>query len=409
MRFFSMILGTAAIASAAAAQDVQPVVEPSVAPMAIGFTADGLSGDGAEPIRNAMEKSQFVMLGEDHGYAGPPQLLSALAAEGADKGFDYYAIEVGPFSTRWAGDLLREGGSEALGEQLQGRPLALPFINLEEDADAATAFAVANRLWGVDQEFIGSPMLHLEWLRSLTDDEATLALVGQWLESERAAFATGDQMGVMMMKASADDWQALADAYADDALASERIEALSRSAGIYRHFLAGKGLDNNLDRIELIKETFLAHYHAAEAADGKPPRVLMKLGALHAGAGMSAMNTFDIGSLVPGIAASNKMRSLHIAYLPLAGSKTGINPSADGFFSVSEDENEELEAALVAGGVDVAAIGDGHYLIPLDPVVRNLGNKGLGELGQSMRFMLLGYDYLVTTRAAEAATPLAER
>ena len=43
----------------------------------------------------------------------------------------------------------------------------------------------------------------------------------------------------------------------------------------------------------------------------------------------------------------------------------------------------------------------------LDPVRRKLSQKAMKELSPEVKFMLLGYDFLVTTRGAQAATPLA--
>jgi hypothetical protein len=42
-------------------------------------------------------------------------------------------------------------------------------------------------------------------------------------------------------------------------------------------------------------------------------------------------------------------------------------------------------------------------------VRRALEQKGLGALTDEQRFFVLGYDYLVTTKSARAATPLASK
>lgn len=391
-----------------AAQDSDVPAHPSI-PMPIAFDANGLSGPGGERIREEMAASQFVMVGEDHGFAEAALLMAALGKEGRDLGFGYYIVETGPFSEDWIANHLRAGGSEALGEALAGRALAIPFLNYREEADAAAAFLEHGELWGVDQEFIASTQIHLGWLAEQADNDEARALVDRWLVSENEAFATGNQGAVMMMNASPEDWSALAAAFAGNEDAIERIDALSQSATIYQYWMAGRGLDNNLDRIELLKNTFLSHYHAALAKDGKPPRALAKLGATHAGRATSSMNTFDLGSLVEGMAAANNMEALHIAFLPLGGQKTSVMPSPEGYFSTRDASAEKLVAALQQAGVDVPAVGEGFSLIALDPVRRALENDGLAELDRMTRFVLLGFDYLITTHAATPATPLALR
>jgi hypothetical protein len=69
----------------------------------------------------------------------------------------------------------------------------------------------------------------------------------------------------------------------------------------------------------------------------------------------------------------------------------------------------ELTAGLLkAIGVDEQDISaEGYTVIPLEPVRRALEQKGLRALTDEQRFFVLGYDYLITTKTARAATPLA--
>ena len=395
-----------AMAAPLSAQETVPDA-PVIAPMMIGFDDQGLSGPGGELLAAEVPDTQFVVIGEDHGYADAPRLVTAFAAEGKEHGLTNYAVEVGPYSSAWVAEILAKGGPDALGEELQGRPLAIPFLNSREEAEAALGFLRFGQLWGSDQEFVGSPLLHFELLGGGRD----LELVARLAASEREAFAKGDLGAIFMTSATDSDWEALEANFSGDTRALERLAELRRSAAVYRSNVIGRGLDNNLDRVEMIREYFLDSYRSAEVREGAPPRVIMKFGATHASRATTPMNTFDLGALVEGMAAANGLEALHIAYLPLAGEQLAITPSSDGFYAAKPTDAAKLRSALETAGVDLSVIvpDGGHYLIPLEPVRRVLRNRGLADLDGMTRFLILGFDYIVTTMDGRPATPLAER
>ncbi|WP_299193091.1 hypothetical protein [uncultured Erythrobacter sp.] len=398
----------------AAAQETDPnnPVEPTIIPLAFEFSAEGLAGPGAVQVRAKIEDAQFIGIGEDHGFADAPALIAALASEGAEHGFDTYAIEVGPWSADWLRDQLASGGVEGYGEALRGRPLAIPFLSMREEAEVASAFLEEGKLWGIDQEFIGSPLVHLEWFVQRIGDADGGDELRSWLTAEREAFASGNQPAVFMASAGPDKWGRLREIFARDGEALELVDALELSQSIYIANFTGRGFDNNTDRVALIREYFLDQYASAQGEGVAAPRVLYKMGAVHVGRATSPMKTFDIGSLLEGMAAANGMEALHIAYLPIGGEQLSVRPSADGAFRVSPvSRGEQLADQLQQAGVDMDVVreGEGHFIIDLEPVRRAMGNRGLNEADDMFRFVLLGFDYLVTTNQGRPGTPLAER
>lgn len=409
MRYFTLAAVAASLmAMPANAQD--PGDPPAIEPLAIQFGEGGLAGPGAAPLEAELAQAQFVSIGEDHGFADAPRLVTAISIEGATYGFDTYAIEVGPYSTRWLSDVLADGGADGLAQQLEGIPLSVPFLNMREEAHAASLFLEQGRVWGWDQEFIGSPLIHFAELQEGASEEARRMLEGL-LVTEREAFQTGNQAAVFFMAGTPEQWAELREVFAADSQKLARLDALERSAKIYGHYLRGRGLDNNLDRVALIRETFLEAYHTARRSEGEPPKVILKGGSTHAGRSTSAMATFDLGSLLEGMAAANAMDVLHLAYLPLGGEQIATMPSADGPFTIRPVDAGKLRAALEQAGVNLAPVdaGEGHFVIPMEPVKRALRNKGLQALDPMTRFTVLGYDYLITTAKGRPATPLVER
>jgi len=62
-------------------------------------------------------------------------------------------------------------------------------------------------------------------------------------------------------------------------------------------------------------------------------------------------------------------------------------------------------AILAAAEIIPERIGPtGHYLIPIAPLRHLLAGKKMNALPGFAKFVLLGFDYLVTTRDAKAAT-----
>ncbi|HEY4756934.1 MAG TPA: hypothetical protein VIH43_00135, partial [Chthoniobacterales bacterium] len=55
-----------------------------------------LAGGGADLIRAELPKAQFILWGEDHGFADSAILLRALTSEARPLGFKYHVVEVGP-------------------------------------------------------------------------------------------------------------------------------------------------------------------------------------------------------------------------------------------------------------------------------------------------------------------------
>ena len=381
-----------------------PVAPTEILPLT--FADGALSGPGGDRLRTALIDAQFIALGEDHGLAGPPLLAQALAkaAEALrDQGPLFHAVEVGPLTTEWAQEILAKGGVAALDRALEGRSLTMPFLSNVEDAELAAPFAKRGRLFGIDQEFVAAPILLLEMLAARTSDEALRTRLSATAKADIAAIAEGRFNDVWLMAATDYQFADLRQQFARDAKAKAIIDALATSAEIYRLNNAGRYLENNEHRTALIQRYFLLAWNKASP---KRPRVLFKMGASHMGRGTTPPWIYDMGSLLPGLAASEGRRSLHILYVPLAGKIRTIRPGPAGLTSVIDVNDQHVGPMLTAAGVNPASLpANGHVLIPLAPLRHAVAaNKKLYDLPNDVRFMLLGFDYLVTTRDAAAAT-----
>jgi hypothetical protein len=162
----------------------------------------------------------------------------------------------------------------------------------------------------------------------------------------------------------------------------------------------GRYFENNQVRSDLMVRQFTQRYRAAAM-----PRVLVKAGAFHMGRGISPTGVFDLGSILPGLAAAAGRQSLHIAMVPYTGRVRSIAPGPQGFTKLVDHKEEAVARLLAAAGLTPEQLpASGHVLIPLAPIRQRLGGKARRELPEFARFMVMGFDYLITTRDAAPAT-----
>lgn len=375
---------------------------PAIEVLELTLTGGDVGGAGGERLKQDLRDTQMVMIGEDHGFAGPPQLAGALAEQlGRTSGRPvYHVVEVGPHGTKWAEGLLRKGGVAGLGKALAGQPMALPFLSNVEDAVLAEPFARSGQLWGADQEFLGTTAQLL--------DDAARQCPDRKVAEQFVELAARDRSGILAGRF---------DDLAMNRLAPAKLREMGRACGrkagpvfadiaesarIYQYYGSGQYARNNEERSALMTGYFMDQYRRAP---DKAPRIVFKFGASHAGRGTSTTDIYDLGSYLPPLAAANGLRSLHIIWVPVEGSVRQIAPENGRMTKVAPYRSEGIAKLLEVAGIPLSRIPeDGQVLIPMKPLRYALKRKQRAELDDLARFTLLGFDYLVTTRGAKPAT-----
>ena len=372
--------------------------------------ADGrMTGPGAAILRAQLPDAQFILYGEDHGFADSPIVLRALARDARGYGFRYCVMEVGPISMARMGDVLSTNGLVGVSDLLKGAPLAFPFASLKDDAALAADFPGRDArgtpyLWGVDQEFILSPSLHLPRLIALAPDGRVRDRLTQLLTKEKTAVATFDQKNFLLSRFGDGDFATLAADFKNVPEAEAIIAELKESAAIYQLWNSGRNYENNARRARLLAQHFLARYRAA--ADPMP-KVIFKMGAEHVALGTTTINTVDLGTLASSIAKLDGRTALRIAFIPAGGHALVVEPKQGRLTAVQPYDSADARELYAAIGIDRAALPrTGWTLIPLGPIRQTLNNTGLNALKPFARFVLLGFDYVITTPDAKPATPL---
>jgi hypothetical protein len=251
-----------------------------------------MSGEGVDFLIENARRSQFFMIGEQHGTSDIALFSRAIYARLTTMGYSKIALEVGPWSTIFAENLMRSDlkAYEAFMSDKKTY-LALPFLFFQEEGDIAfdaiQADGVKPVLWGLDQEYMAAAPILLPLLSKQAKTIAEHDAVGV------ARRAAADNMMYVGMA----DETALTDLRAvfekrNDSAALELIDAMIISNRIYKPFTGrgGTSYAGNLERENYMKTNFLKHFKQARSNEPIAPKVFMKFGAYHGSRGRSGTN-----------------------------------------------------------------------------------------------------------------------
>lgn len=289
-------------------------------------TGGRLSGPGAAWLERAAKGAHFVAVGENHNTRAIPELTVGLFRMLHEReGFDYLALEEGPVIGRLLSRAVRGGQADGAFRLGLRYPSAFHMYTEDElrmiDRIAAISTAPADPVWGVNQEFAAAHVL--ERLVELAPDEAARTLAREQhrhalqYEAERYALNVSYLGGV----ATQAGFQALREAFRPQpgSEADALIHQLALSNQVWSpynttpspHFTAFH--QSGWLREQNMKTLFAGAHRAAQAATGRPPRVLVKSGHVHLGRGIGPNNeVFTLGNFLSELAAFQGGHSLHL-------------------------------------------------------------------------------------------------
>jgi len=289
-----------------------------------------LAGPGLAALRELLQPTQYLLLGEDHLIEGVADFATALWPELHALGYRHAVLEADPWSVAAMERALAPAADPlaALGPwlQAQGGAAALPFYGMAPEARWLATILRSQpgpkgpRLWGVDQVFLGSVPIVLEPVARQARDP----------QARRMAQALADEAkGNLnwLPKLAPERLHALLarlDAQREPDL-SERVQALLDSRAIYQPFTGGGGeaLLANEQREQGMRRAFFQALEAATRREGRAPKVVLKLGANHLSRGASSTGVQSFGNAVVEAASRARQRSLSMLLLCKPGSPTG--------------------------------------------------------------------------------------
>jgi len=176
LSFFLVISILMLSQSAIMAQSSTPLIDSAyVASKTSYFTIENgtIGGAGLKDVKQLINESQFVVLGERHGTTQTSKLTAALIPLLKKSGYDDFAVEVGPHSAKKLMDLskdakntrqnLNEFYTHYFDKEIDDIPI--PFFSGVEDAEFLQG-AAENKieLWGLDQEYYTSTLFLMDEL-----------------------------------------------------------------------------------------------------------------------------------------------------------------------------------------------------------------------------------------------------
>jgi len=365
-----------------------------------------LSGAGAPVLESAMKDAQFVMVGEDHGIAEIPAIYGGLCDIAGPLGFHTMAIETGPLVAENLQQWVRQPHGQAdLSAFKQEYPASIAFYDWSEEFDllahcAGKATGGQFRLWGLDQELMGSSGYILtKILEQRPGPEATQAvkdLLQKNQEAQVTAMKSGNPGELFMLKASDEDLNRVSSLLKKqgNAPAQSLFAGLIESREIYQKNMTGAYLDSNRQRALLMKHNFLADYQQAAKAETGAPKVLFKFGGFHMFKGFNLLHNNDMGNFVMELADGTGTKSLHILIIGVKGSQlhfAGVGkPAQPSPLNLAEDKDSDF---LFLKPMFDNMVADSDTVFDLRGLRKDF--KSLGPVSTDMERMIYGYDFLV--------------
>lgn len=291
------------------------------------FTLTNGEISGADSLIKEIEESQFIALGELHNRQQLSRFTTALLDTAASFGFQYFAVETGPYSAEKLEQLMAEGPDRVSAfYDKYSYPLfgltPIPFFTGQADLEMLQmAHQEGYDLWGIDQEFAFAPQFLIDELalvagENLTQEQEDLqSSLGwdlYWMQLRAQVFSSFNYACTLK---NSEDLNAYLESFDDgDSTVASIKDAMMKSLAIYCMYESGNYRENNQTRIDYFKSNFDEGMSRAMVQDSIP-KVILKMGSYHSGRERSPLNYYDIGNHMQTWADSLGTQSLHIRFL----------------------------------------------------------------------------------------------
>ncbi|MFZ0267320.1 hypothetical protein [Caulobacter sp.] len=371
---------------------------------------EGFSGAGAATLSEAIGASRYVLIGESHHSREIPAFTTNVCRLMAPGGLTAMVVEIGPEAAGAVNARLRAPNREQqISDFMRSHPDAMAFLNgRDEGQTAADCAGVAGpdfKLWGLDQEFLGSSGYLLEQMLAAGPGPLARAQIEALAEQERtamqAALISGSPFDLFLLKATDATLDQAATAIDQDGgdRAKALFAALRETRAIYQASQSRRG-DPNGRRARLMKRTLVTQFAEAPQA-----RLLMKFGAYHLYKGYNPLGQRDLGNFVAERADGEGVKSLHIVVTGARGVQAGYNgvgrQVAVHDFDATTGKDSDWSKDVMLARPSNTPPGD-WFLVDLRP----LRSADLEALTPEWRALIRGYDLAVVAPELSASTVL---
>jgi hypothetical protein len=356
---------------------------------ALQLSGAQLSGAGWDRVRADIQKSQFVLVGEDHGIAQIPLFAAAVAQEFKPAVF---VAEVDPYVAQAVTRLVAQPGPATA--YLRRYPEALCFFDWAEEFELVrTLRAQRVQLLGLDQVFITTSAPFYAQLAGLVKGKPAKGYLQRQATRYQAQNQAFEKLGnddfvLATQPQSAIDSLGLL-TQREGAAAQKMARDYATSYTIYKQ-------QAHQLRVNLMKQNLLQALQPYQTATGPAvPKMLFKFGSNHLARGLSQSvkgEFYDIGNVVQNLADIQGQKSLHLYIIGKQGERAeSDNPNfpARRVGTYTTAENPELLPFLNQ------VSGPAWSVFDLRPLRRALTTSQLHLANPSLERTILGYDYLL--------------
>ena len=376
----------------------------------LAFDGKTFSGPAYDKLVAESKEAQFLLIGEEHGIAENPLLAAQLFVELSDDGYEHLAIEISPTMATVLDRTLYDDGIDGLRALFARRGGEPAFFGMDEEAELIAAARQTSKrkkpvLLGVDYEVASDPIL-LEILKEKRKPKAAANALDALIAASDAAWAkyyetsgpqflfsfSGDPALVRSVKEA---WPGR------DQEAETILNTLEETLEINKLWVERKPWESNARRAAHFRSNFLQHWEGLATRKGGP-KIVVKLGASHLVRGRNMVGTFDLGTLLPEIAALHGEETLSLLVLPGAGSMTAVLDPTTWTFREAPGKDGY---AVGVEAVTAAAYDDAFTLIDLRPLRQHITPRVAKSHGDLAR-IIHGFDMMLIFTGSTAAGEL---
>lgn len=283
-----------------------------------------------ELFSSKISKSQFVMIGEQHGLKETSRFTNLIYNLSKPFGYNTLCIETDAVAAKHIHTIAKNKNAVEAAKKLnQTFPFSIPFYNNSNDYDVFTNLSKNNgTLWGIDQPFMTQFRLTFNYLYKTAKSKALKKELDiartEAIASYDKAIANKDFRAPYIFKYSDLTHNKLIK-LSENKHQKNILKQLKKTKEIYMYNFTNQSYLNNLERSKLMKENFLDYYKSATISNDTP-KVIFKLGANHSARGRNNTNVFDVSNLVSELAIMNQSTSTHILFKGVKGQQTNANP-----------------------------------------------------------------------------------
>ncbi|AMR29292.1 hypothetical protein A0257_20780 [Hymenobacter psoromatis] len=363
------------------------------------------SGPGWDKLRASIQKSQFVLLGEDHGTAQIPQFAAAVAREFRPAVF---VAEVDPYVAQTLTQLAAQPGlPTAYARQY---PQALCFYDWREEFELIRSLRAQQvRLVGLDQVFLANAAPTYARLASEVKSKTAKA----YFQRRATAFQARDQANERLGKkdyilasqpaAALDSLRTLTQG--ESPAVRQLVQDYAASYAIYQSQFKGTG--GHQERLNLMRRHLLQEFQRYQPATTQPvSKMLFKFGDAHLARGLSPItgdDFYDVGNLAQDLAQAQDQTSLHLYVAGRQGSAAiSLNPTFPDKIARTYAATDKPKLQLFFAQMSSPA----WSVFDLRPARRALTAGTLHLASPGLQRIIQGYDYLVVIPETTASHPM---